>query len=59
MQCMRIVVTWTYSTTALSPRSRIADTFVAGKPFGTMFRTVFFRELVIDKEDIVTAVVYG
>jgi len=39
----------------LSPRSRVADTLVAGKAFGTTFRTVRRRELVTDKDEIVTA----
>jgi hypothetical protein len=46
--------TWTYSTTLLSPRSRVADTLVAGNAFGTTFRTVRRRELVTDRDEIVT-----
>ena len=46
--------TWTYSTTLLSPRSRVAETLVAGKAFGTTFRTVRLRELMTDKEEMVT-----
>lgn len=38
----------------LSPRSRVADTLVAGKAFGTILRTVRRLELVTDKEDMVT-----
>jgi hypothetical protein len=46
--------TWTYSTTLLSPRSRVAETLVAGNAFGTTFRTVRRRELVTDSDDMVT-----
>jgi hypothetical protein len=46
--------TCTNSTTLLSPRSRIADTLVAGNAFGTTFRTVRRRELVTDSEEMVT-----
>jgi hypothetical protein len=46
--------TWTYSTTLLSPRSRVADTLDAGNAFGTTLRTVRRRELVTDNDEIVT-----
>lgn len=47
--------TWTYSTTLLSPRSRLAETLVAGNASGTTFRTIRFREFVTVKDEIVTA----
>lgn len=46
--------TWTYSTILLSPRSRFAVSLVAGKALGTTFRTVRLRELVTDRDEIVT-----
>ena len=46
--------TCTYSTILLSARSRVAESLVAGKAFGTTFRTVRRRELVTDSEEIVT-----
>lgn len=46
--------TWTYSTTLLSPRSRVAETLVAGKALGTTVRTVRRLELMTDSEEIVT-----
>lgn len=46
--------TCTYSTTLLSPMSRVAANLVAGNASGTTLRTVRFRELVIVREDMVT-----
>lgn len=51
LQNLSLINTCMNSTTLFS---RVAVTFVAGKAFGKTLRTVCFRELVIDKDDIVT-----
>lgn len=48
------IPTCTYSTMLLSPRSREADTFVAGNALGTTFKMIRRRELVTVNDDIET-----
>lgn len=46
--------TWTYSTGVSSPTSLLGTTFVAGKELGVTFSSTFCRELVIERDAIVT-----